>query len=193
MTRWLPYISTRAIAMAVRKKTETINLRVSSVSKSLLEGMSNFLGKTATQVVEDLLAVAAKDVELRKLGEIVDADRLDNQSLDLPAVVAASHVDDDPILTKLRTFYIAPCLVSARDKLVISTILESIDMFSGKDELFFEEDIPLKSNFRSLTPMLNLGKVNSDWPILEEFILFRSKNKNLNSSFPAFLKLTGRD
>lgn len=193
MTRWLPYISTRAIAMAVRKKTETINLRVSSVSKSLLEGMSNFLGKTATQVVEDLLAVAAKDVELRKLGEIVDADRLDNQSLDLPAVVAAAHVDDDPILTKLRTFYIAPCLVSARDKLVISTILESIDMFSGKDELFFEEDIPLKSNFRSLTPMLNLGKVNSDWPILEEFILFRSKNKNLNSSFPAFLKLTGRD
>lgn len=192
VTRCFPHISTRESAMAARKKTETINLRVSSISKNLLEGMSNFLGKTSTQVVEDLLGVAAKEVEIRELGEIIDTNRLDNQSLDLPAVVAAAHVDDDPVLTKLRTFYIAPCVVSARDKLVISTVLESIDMFSGQDELFFEEDIPLKSNFRSLVPMLNLQKINSDWPILEEFILFRSKNKNLNPSFSAFLKLTGR-
>lgn len=179
--------------MAVRKKSETINLRVSPVSKNLLEGMSSVLGKTATQIIEELIAAAAKSVQLKKLGDIVDTESLKGEGLDLPTVVEVAYVEGDPVLTKLRMFYIAPSAVSERDKIIISAIIESLDIFSGSSELFADEDIPLKSNFRSMTPMLDLYKINNKWEILEEYAIFRGKNKSLNSTFSAFLKLTDRD
>lgn len=179
--------------MAVRKKSETINLRVSPESKNLLEGMSNVLGKTATQIIEELIAVAAKSVQLKKLGDIVDTESLKGEGLALPKVVEAAYVEGDPILTKLRMFYIAPSAVAERDKLIVSAIVESLDMFSGPSELFADEDIPLKLNFRSLTPMLDFHKIHDKWEILEEYAVFRGKNKSLNSTFSAFLKLTDRD
>ncbi|AVJ24079.1 hypothetical protein [Pseudomonas sp. MYb193] len=179
--------------MAVRKKSETINLRVSPESKNLLEGMSNVLGKTATQIIEELIAVAAKSVQLKKLGDIVDTESLKDEGLDLPTVVEAAYVEGDPVLTKLRMFYIAPSAVGERDKLIVSAIVESLDIFFGPSELFSDEDIPLKSDFRSMTPMLDLHKIYNKWDVLEEYAVFRGKNKSLNSTFSAFLKLTNRD
>ncbi|WP_339528560.1 hypothetical protein [Pseudomonas mucidolens] len=179
--------------MAVRKKSETINLRVSPESKNLLEGMSNVLGKTATQIIEELIAVAAKSVQLKKLGDIVDTESLEGGGLDLPTVVEVAYVEGEPILTKLRMFYIAPSAVGERDKLIVSAIVESLDMFSGPSELFADEEIPLKSNFGSMTPKLDLNKIHNKWEVLEEYAVFRGKNKSLNSTFSAFLKLTNRD
>ncbi|WP_146136250.1 hypothetical protein [Pseudomonas simiae] len=179
--------------MAVRKKSETINLRVSPESKNLLEGMSNVLGKTATQIIEELIVAAAKSVQLKKLGDIVDAESLKGEGLDLPTVVEAAYVEGDPVLTKLRMFYIAPGAVSERDKLIVSAIVESLDMFSGPSELFAGEDIPLASSFRSMTPTLDFHKIHNKWEVLEEYAVFRGKNKSLKSTFPAFLKLTDRD
>lgn len=180
-----------------RKKTETISLRVNPVAKHLLEGMSAFQGKTATEIVEDLIADAAMRVQVDKLGDVV-ADFRD-VVMDLYTIVHALYVENDPILTKLRIFFVAPTLVTERDKVIISTILDSIETFEGDDQLFDIKDESSRKQHSNLevansssTPRVDLEKIRANWEFLEEYVLFRTKNKNLNLSFPAFLSMRGK-
>lgn len=181
-----------------RKKTETISLRVNPIAKNLLEGISASEGKTATEIVEKLIADAAKQMLVDKLGVAAGPGFTDIHDMDLYTVICSAYVENDPVLTKLRIFYLAPELVTDRDKSIISTILDSPDIFAGKDPIYNVED---RSSTESQAynifvkqgiPELDLKRIRDGWESLEEYVIFKSKNKNLNSSFAAYLKLTGR-
>lgn len=179
--------------MAVRKKSETIHLRVKPISKALLEGLSNSTGKTSTQIIEDLITEAAANFFIEDVEDIVNEAALNNSQLDLETAIVSAHCDGDPILTKLRTYYIAPNALSAKDKTIASAVIESSNTFRGKSELFSIEDEIIKSSYISRTPKLDLHEVARRMPSLEDFAEFREKNKNFKSTYEAFLKMIGEE
>ncbi len=179
--------------MAIRKKTETIHLRVEPITKAYLEALGNAYGKTSTQVLEELLKDAAAKFSVEGVGECVDRGALKNNKLDLKTAVDSAHVDHDVILTKLRAFYIAKEALSARDKIIASAIIESDGLFFGQSEIFEIGDKIVKPDFISKTPKLNLHEVSRRMRSLEAFGAFREKNPNWRSTYQEYLKMTGEE
>lgn len=179
--------------MAVRKKSETIHLRVRPISKALLEGLANSTGKTSTQIIEELITEAASRSFIEDIQASINFSALKDGQLDVKTVVESAHVDHDAILTKLRTFYIAQSLLSFRDKIIASTIIESPGIFAGKSEIFSIEDEIVKPGFISSTPKLDLHEVARRMPSLEDFAAFREKNPGWKSTYEDFLKMIGED
>lgn len=177
--------------MAVRKKSETIHLRVKPISKALLEGLANSSGKTSTQIIEDLITEAAEKFVIDDLEERINTDVLDNGQLTLKAALESAHCPDEPVLTKLRTYYIAGDALSPRDKKVVSAILQSKEFFAGETEIFSVEDEIIRSDRISDTPKIDLNEISKRMPSLEEFAVFREKNANFKSTYEAFLKMIG--
>lgn len=179
--------------MAVRKKSETIHLRVKPISKALLEGLSNSTGKTSTQIIEDLITEAAAKYFIADVEDIINDDALKNGQIDLGTALVAAHCDDDPILTKLRTYYIAPDALSARDRTIASTIIQSSDIFLGDSELFSIEDDIINLDYISDAPKLDIHEISRRMPSLDAFAAFREKNPNWKSTYEDFLKMIGEE
>ena len=179
--------------MAIRKKTETIHLRVEPITKAYLEALGNASGKTSTQVLEDLLKDAAAKFIVDGVGECVDCDALKNGNLDLKTAVDSALVDHDVILTKLRTFYIAKEALSTRDEIIADAIIASEELFFGQSEIFAIDEKIVKSDFVSKTPKLNLHEISRRMRSLEDFGAFREKNPNWRSTYQEFLKMTGEE
>jgi hypothetical protein len=177
--------------MAVRKKSETIHLRVGPTSKAMLEGLANSSGKTSTQIIEELIAGAAASFLVEDAQDFINAAVLDGGKLDLKTVVECAYVEHDSILTKLRTFYISKNALSIRDRIISETIIQSPELFQGKSEIFSEEDEIVKASFISKTPKLDLNEVSRRMPSLEDFAAFREKNPNWKSTYESFLKMIG--
>ncbi|MBS9723813.1 hypothetical protein [Stutzerimonas stutzeri] len=179
--------------MAVRKKSETIHLRVRPFSKALLEGLANSTGKTSTQLIEELITEAASKFSIEAIPELINIAVLRDGQLDLKTVVESAHVEHDAILTKLRTFYIAQSSLSLRDRIIASTIIDSPELFSGNSEIFAVEDEIVKPEFISSTPKLDLHEITRRMPSLEDFAAFREKNPGWKSTYKDFLKMIGED
>lgn len=179
--------------MAVRKKSETIHLRVKPISKALLEGLANSTGKTSTQVIEDLITSAAEEFVITDVEAMIDEDTLEDGLLNLKAALISAHYPDEPILTKLRTYYIAGDALSVRDKIIASTILKYKSYFSGNTSIFSVSDGFINRDHLSDIPKIDLNEISRRMPSLEEFAAFREKNPNWTSSYESFLKMTGEE
>jgi hypothetical protein len=179
--------------MAIRKKTESIHLRVEPTTKAYLEALGNATGKTSTQVLEGLLEDAAARFVIGDTGEYINSASLKNNKLDLKTALDAAFVDRDVMFTKLRTFYLAKEALSLRDRYIMSAIVDSIDMFLGKDEIFAEDDEIIKQYFISEAPKLDSQVILKRMSSLEEYGDFREKNPNLKSTYREFLKMTGEE
>lgn len=175
--------------MAIRKKSETIHLRVEPISKALLEGLANSTGKTATQIVEGLVLEAAEKRLIENVEGFINKGALKNGKLDLKTALVSAHVDRDVTLTKLRTFYIAKEALSSRDIIIVSTIIEHEDLFFGVDEIFADDDELIDPDFISKTPKLNISKISNKMSLLEDYAEFREKNPNLKSTYKNFLTM----
>jgi hypothetical protein len=179
--------------MAIRKKTETIHLRVEPTTKAYLEALGNATGKTSTQVLESLLEDAAAGFFIGDTGEYINTASLKNKKLDLKTALDAAFVDRDVMFTKLRTFYLAKEALSLRDRYIMSAIIDSKDMFLGEDELFAEDDKIIKPYFISEAPKLSSQAILKRMSSLEEYGAFREKNPNLKSTYREFLRMTGEE
>lgn len=177
--------------MAIRKKTETIHLRVKPTTKAYLESLANATGKTSTQILEDLLEDAAAGFVISDAGDYISLASLKNNKLDMKTALDAALVDHDAILTKLRTFYLAKEALSLKDRYIISAVIESKDMFLGKDEIFSEDDEIIKSYFIAETPKLSTQTILQRMSSLEDYGDFREKNPNLKSTYKEYLKMSG--
>lgn len=166
--------------MAIRKKSETIHLRVSSISKACLEGLGNAMGKTSTRVLEDLIAEAAAKFKIEGVDDAVDHRYWLGGDWTLLKALQLAHVPDDPILKKLRTFFLADEALSPKDYILVEGILWSPDTFSGDTEIFLESEGVLKieenpDDIRAYK--VDLNEISRQMPLLEDFAEFRLKNK----------------
>nr|WP_279153524.1 hypothetical protein [Pseudomonas mosselii] len=178
--------------MAVRKKSETIHLRVSPFSKLLLEGLASASKRTSTQVIEDLLLDAAQKLEVNNDG-VISSDVLDIPRLDLHTAVSLAYVEGQPLLTKLRQWHLADTTLSQHDFRIISEIVLNRSYFDGDTILFPEGDKLLAPEEVPSIEKVNLEKIESNWPMLEAYVKFRDSNPKWKPNFKAFVEMTGSD
>ncbi|MBU0538452.1 MAG: hypothetical protein KKG73_08460 [Gammaproteobacteria bacterium] len=180
--------------MAVRKKSESINFRVSPLFKAYLEGAANAAGITSTQVVEESITDFVSQFFIDKpIREIDPAFIEEDGSLQLVEAMRGAYLPGEPILTKLRTFYVADIALSSRDKIIARTILESPSYFSGRTKIFSDADWIIAEEYIPHLPAVDLDKVAKSMPSLEAFAAFREKNSKVKLSYEAFLEMTVED
>lgn len=179
--------------MAVRKKSETIHLRVQPLSKLLLEGLANAANTTSTRIIEDLILEAAKEDEVVDIDEIIDDRFLKNGKLSLIDALTAAYHSEEPILTKLRTYYLAGDALSYRENVIARTILYHPEFFSGDQEIFSAKEKIIKEECFHEIPRINLERIAESMSSLESFAAFKEKNPKLKTKYSEFLKMAELD
>lgn len=173
-------------AVANRKKTETIHLRVDTVSKATLECLAAVLETTSTQILLDLIDAKSMQVHTRKMrDEINDQISIDGRMV-LKDAIKLAYDCEDPILAKLRLSYIADDALSSKDQTITSMILQHPHYFSGDTEIFSKSENLVKEGEQ--IPSVSLKKIYERMESLEEYASFREKNP-WKTSYEAFLNL----
>jgi uncharacterized protein (DUF1778 family) len=180
--------------MAVRKKSDSINFRVSPMFKAYLEGAANAIGKTSTQMVEDSVTDVADKICIDMPYLEINPDFLAKDgSLQLRVALEAAYFPGEPVLTKLRTYYIADIALNARDKIISRTIIESTNCFAGETKIFSVSDRIIAKVYIPHYPTIDLDRISKSMPSLEAFAAFREKNSKIKLSYEAFLEMTQED
>ncbi|MBF8742165.1 hypothetical protein [Pseudomonas guariconensis] len=173
--------------MAIRKKVETIHLRVSATSKACLEGLANVTGKTSTRVLEELIAEAAQSC-LADADVCVD-DRFSGEDWTLLEAVKLAQIADEPILKKLRTYFLADRALSRKDEFIVEAILWSPDSFSGDTDIFLESEGVITNPDQYTVSKVDLDAINQLMPSLEDYAEFRLKNKFVSPSYSEYMRM----
>lgn len=180
--------------MAVRKKSEALNFRVSPMFKAYLEGAANAIGKTSTQMVEDAVTDVADKISIEMPDLEINPDFLEEDgSLRLRVALTAAYIPGEPILTKLRTAYIAEIALSARDRIIAKTIFESPGYFAGETRIFSVSDGVIAEEYIPHCPAVDLEMVSKRMPSLEAYAAFKEKNSKIKMSYESFLEMTVED
>lgn len=181
-------------AMVVRKKVETIHLRVSATSKACLEGLANVMGKTSTRVLEELIAEAAEKCVVEGIDATIDVNLYSDGEWTLQKALQLAHIPEEPILKKLRTYFLADEALSRKDCILLEAILWSPDVFSGDTDIFLESERIFKNpvmehphDVRAFK--IDLDEINRQMSSLEEFAEFRLKNKSVSPSYVEYLRM----
>lgn len=178
--------------MAIRKKSETIHLRVNPISKALLEGLANINGQTATQIIEDLITEAAEKTILNdvEVDVYINEAAFPNKIIDLKSALFAVQHSSDPIITKLRTYFMAPAALSSRDKTIAMTILQYPQFFGGKTKIFKSVESLIDKEFINEIPDIDLKKIADRMDSLEGYSVFKEKKPSWKSTYEMFLVMT---
>lgn len=176
--------------MAIRKKSETIHLRVSPLSKGLLEGLASITGKTATQIIEDLIAEASEKITIDEFDEYVNTAAFQKEEIDLKSVLVAVQHPTEPIITKLRMYFVAMEVLSSRDRIILKTILMHPQFFSGKTKIFKSVENLIHKEFMNEVPDVDLNKIAERMDSLESFSVFKEKKPSWKSTYEMFLEMT---
>lgn len=176
--------------MAVRKKAETIHLRVSTTSKACLEALASVWGKTATRVLEDLIAEAAEKV-VADPDSAVD-DQFSGEGWTLLKALRLAQVPEEPILKKLRTYFLADGALSQKDKFLVEAILWSPESFSGDTGIFLEAEGVITNPDEYRVFKVDLNAINRLMPSLEDYAEFRFKNKSVSPSYSEYMTMKER-
>lgn len=175
--------------MAVRKKVETIHLRVSAISKACLEGLANANGKTSTRVLEELIAEAATKFEVQRTDSSVSERFWANGDWTLLKALQLAQVPDDPILKKMRTYFLADEALSPKDRFFVEAILWSPDLFSGDTDVFLDSEQVLTELDDPRLLKVDLDAINREMASLEDYAEFRQKNKSVTPKYKDYLKM----
>ena len=180
--------------MAIRKKSDSINFRVSPMFKVYLEGAANAIGKTSTQLVEDAVTDVADKIRIEIPNLEIHHDFLEEDgSFQLRVALTAAYLPGEPILTKLRTAYIADIALSERDRIIAKTIFESPSYFAGEARVFTVSDGIISEEYIPNCPAVDLDKISKRMPSLEAYAAFKEKNSKIKMSYEAFLEMTGEE
>ena len=175
--------------MAVRKKVETIHLRVSANSKACLEGLANANKKTSTRVLEDLIAEAAAEFQVQGVDAAVDERFWSGGSWTLLKALQLAHVPDEPILKKLRTYFLAEEALSPKDYILVEAILWSSDFFSGDTDIFLESEGVITNPDEHRIFKVDLDAISRQMSSLEDYAEFRLKNKAVAPKYVDYLRM----
>jgi len=175
--------------MAVRKKAEIIHLRVSAISKACLEGLANAMGKNSTGVLEDLISEAASKLEVQEIDNAVDDRFWPNGDWTLLKAIQLAQVPDEPILKKLRIYFLASEALSLKDRFLIEAILWSPDFFSGDTNIFLESEGVITNADDHRLFKVDLDAISRLMSSLEDYSDFRFKNKSLSPCYRDYMRM----
>jgi hypothetical protein len=171
------------------KKVEAIHLRVSATSKAYLEGVANAMGKNSTRVVEDLVVAAASNLLITGVDSAVDDGLTSDGEWTLLKALQLAHVPDEPLLTKIRTSFVADEALSPKDQILVDAILWSPKFFSGETEIFKESENILINLDEYRIFKIDLEAVRAHLSSLESYAAFRIKNRQISPSYTEYLSM----
>ncbi|MGO2704701.1 hypothetical protein [Pseudomonas helleri] len=176
--------------MAVRKKAETIHLRVSSTSKSCLEGLANAMDKTSTLLIEEWIAQAAEAHPVLEVDMSIDKRYWsDDGWWTISKAIALIQQSEEPVLRMLRAYFVAAETLSKKDKLIAGAIMANPERFSGETDIFLESEKVITNPEPGRMLKIDLHKVNEEMSSLEMYADFSLKNKALRSNYKNYLKM----
>lgn len=174
--------------MAIRKRSETIHLRVGTISKACLEGLANATGRTATRVIEDLITEAASKYQAMDVDSDVDDEYWSKGEWSLLSALELALVPDQPMLTKLRIYFLAGEALSPKERIIAGAIVLSPHLFSGATDIFNESERVQNKNPKR-TVRVNMDEIARQTPILEDYAEFRVRNKLVALKYEDYLKM----
>ena len=179
--------------MVSRKKSEIIHIRVQPNFKVLLEGLANLGGVTSTKIIEQLIVKSAQKTYIPDIDVIISGDFLKDGKLTLADAVETTFLEGEPVLTKLRMYYLASDALSRKDQIVCAAVVnkENGDLFFGEDEIFYRSEGVIEPQELSGIPTVSVAKINDHLNSLEEFAEFREKNPRIKIAYIDFLKMSG--
>lgn len=166
--------------MVNRTKSDTLHVRLLSYHKRYLVALANMRNTTETSLVSEYIETQSKQVMVNgRFGEFCVKDAID----------FAMNADTS-LRWMLRTFYIAPTLLSVKELAVAETIASN-EIFAGSDELFLQEDTndPERENI----PCFDLETVQEHLPVLMDYVTFRLTNQKMSVSYVDYRKHSGAD
>ncbi|WP_249671631.1 hypothetical protein [Pseudomonas abieticivorans] len=180
--------------MAVKgKKSEAIHLRVSADSKGHLEVLANATGKNSTQTVENLLVQAVESVKILEMDFAVDDRLWSGGDWTLLKAFQLANVAEDPMLRKLRMYFLAEEGLSPKDRFVCFAILWSAGIFSGSTAIFQKSENVITNPDKHRIFSVDLDSIGSKRSSLEDYAEFRLKNKLVSPSYMEFLRMIEED
>jgi hypothetical protein len=163
---------------ANRKKTETLHMRLNFRHKLYLVALANVQETTASSYVETLLDnLAAKQTVDGCLGTLTIKDAVDI------AIIKGS-----PAMTALRTFYIAPQILSPSDMAMQRALECNMDYFGGTDEILTADEIGTGQR----PPSVNAALLADHLEVLQEYANFAKSNPHMVMSYVDYRRCTGR-
>lgn len=175
--------------MVVRKKAETIHLRVSATSKACLEGLAIATGKTSTRVLEDLIVEAAAKCRVEGVDVAVDDRFWSGEDWTLLKALELAHSTGDAVLGKLRTYFLADEALSRKDRFLIEAILWSPDIFLGDTPIFTEAEGVITNQDSHRVFNVDLYSINQNMSRLEEYADFRVKNREISLGYLDYIRM----
>lgn len=175
--------------MVVRKKAETIHLRVSATSKACLEGLASAMRKTSTRVLEDLIVEAAANCRVEGVDGSVDDSLWSGGDWTLLKALELAHSPDDVVLRKLRTYFLADEALSRKDQVIIEAILWSPDIFSGETAIFTEAEGVIKNPDNKRALSVDLELIGENMSRLEEYAEFRVRNTGIAPKYADYIRM----
>lgn len=167
--------------MVNRTKSDTLHVRLLSYHKRYLVALANMRHTTETSLISEYIETQSKQVMVNgRFGEFCVKDAID-----------FAMNADTALHWMLRTFYIAPTLLSVKELTVAETIASNENLFGGSDELFLREDTndPERENI----PCFDLETVREHLPVLMDYATFRLANQKMNVSYMDYRKHSGVD
>lgn len=184
----------RGLVMAVKgKKSEAIHLRVSADSKGHLEILANGYGKNSTRIVEDLLVQAVEGFKIREMDFAVDDQLWSGGDWTLLKAFELANATENPMLRKLRLYFLAEEGLSPKDRFVCFAILWSAGVFSGSTAIFQKSENVITNPDKHRIFSVNLDSIESKMSSLEDYADFRLKNKLVSPSYLEFLRMIEED
>jgi hypothetical protein len=171
------------------KKVEAIHLRVSATSKAYLEGVANAMGKTSTRVVEDLVVAAAANLIITGVDSAVTSGLPSGSEWTLLKALQLAYIPGEPLLSKIRTYFLADEALTGKDRMFVEAILWSPEFFSGETEIFRESEQILTHPDKHRLYKVNLDAVREQSTSLNSYAGFRVKNKQMSLSYTEYLKM----
>ena len=177
--------------MAKRKRSETLSLRVEADIKRQIEALAAFHGTSATSLLESFVKEASAEAIVIP-GEEVRSLFGEGRRISITeALSVADH--EEPEITRLRLYFIAPKALSEKELRICTTILNNLDIFAGETPVFDEAvaDQAVQEKLGSRLS-LNLKKIREMAPVLDEWHSFHLRNKGWKSDFRFFLEMIGQ-
>lgn len=168
--------------MVNRTKTETLHVRLRPQHKRYLAALVNMQNTTDTALIDTLLETKATQTLVNgRFGPFCVKDAVD-----------FAMNADTPLEWMLRTFYIAPTLLGAKELAVAETIESNASLFAGSDELFSYEDTIVDSERENIM-RVDLETVQEHLPVLLDYAVFRLTNQKMNVSCVDYRRYSGAD
>lgn len=171
-----------------QKRTEALSIRITPDLKYALSLLSNIYGLTISTIIENMLETALEHINIDRNIVYGEIKYNINGAINIKNILKLV-VNPNPIITRLRLFYILPSGLTEKEKFISEAIVKSA-IFYGKQSIFK----PKYSVDNTEIPNIDLEKITEHEEMLSNYAEFMMHNSQrpdggIPINYETYLKL----